>query len=87
MKSSLPRSETGPDIVFGKVRVALQDLRVAPTGGAQVHHWFDQDPRVPHDRFSGQSLGGDDDAILPGHSLSPPPGVNTLYAETEAGIR
>jgi len=37
-------AQTGSDIVFGDVRVALQDLRVAPARGQQVHHQFDRNP-------------------------------------------
>jgi hypothetical protein len=48
--------KTSPDVLFGKVRIARQDLRVTPTGREQLHHQLDGDSRAAHDRFTGQDL-------------------------------
>ena len=46
--------ETAPDILFGEVRIAGQNLRVAPAGGEQFHHQFDRYARAADDRLSSQ---------------------------------
>lgn len=67
-------AKTGLDIVFDKMHLALQDLRVAPDCSQQVHHQLSRNPRcrnprAAHDRSPGQGLGIDDTAIMPGHKL------------------
>src|SRR5262252_1273692 len=46
-------SETGPDVLFGKMWIARQNLGVAPACCEQLHYKFNRDSRAAHHRLPG----------------------------------
>src|ERR1051326_790552 len=78
-------SEAGPNVLFGKVWVALKNLGVAPAGGKQVDYELDRNARAAHDWLPGQDLRINDDTLGQRHFRSLRQG-DYLHAEPSAAI-
>jgi hypothetical protein len=72
--------ETGPDVLLGEVRIAGQNLRMAPTRRGQFHHQLDRYACAAHNRFSVRIL--ESTTMRSGKAIGdrPPPSVDwTTY--------